>query len=328
MNVLSLFDGMACGKVALDRAGIKVDSYFASEIDKYAIQVAKKNHPSIIELGNITNWETWQLPKIDLILAGSPCQGFSNAGKGLNFDDTRSKLFFIFVEILKELKPKFFLLENVKMKKEWRETITSIMEVEPILINSSLVSAQNRERYYWTNIPNVSQPADKGILLKDVLLSGEILIHNIYGGFNETEPRIFEGKSPTLRTPAGGGHIPSVVELEKLNLSDAEKIYMDRVTRDGRNHWDFGHHSDTKKRKSQSVVANFMRGISYNVLKDLNVVRKLHPVECERLQTLEDKYTEGVSNTNRYKMIGNGWTVDVIAHILKCINESSYKEIT
>lgn len=127
MNVLSLFDGMSCGRIALDRAGISVDNYYASEIDKYAIQVSKKNYPDIVQLGDITQWESWDLPEIDLILAGSPCQGFSNAGKGLNFDDPRSKLFFTFVDILKHYKPKYWLLENVKMKKEWSDVITKTL---------------------------------------------------------------------------------------------------------------------------------------------------------------------------------------------------------
>ena len=155
MNVLSLFDGMSCGMIALDRLGIKVDNYYASEIDKYAMQVSAANYPEIIQVGDITKLDLSTLPKIDLVMGGSPCQGFSFAGKQLAFDDPRSALFFEFVKCVDTLKPKYFLLENVKMKKEYLDIISEYIKIEPIFINSSLVSAQSRQRYYWTNIPNV-----------------------------------------------------------------------------------------------------------------------------------------------------------------------------
>jgi len=198
------------------------------------------------------------------------------------------------------------------------DVITERLGIEPILINSALVSAQNRQRYYWTNIPNVTQPEDRGVFLKDIVLDHTfpVALHNLYGGFKEKKVRVFEGKSPTIRTPAGGGHIPSFV-LEDLVHSAKALAYMDRERKDGRTGWDFAHYSDIRSDKSACVVANFFKGVPYNVFKDWNVIRKFHPIECERLQTLEDNYTEGVSNTQRYKMIGNGWTVDVIAHILK-----------
>ena len=169
MNILSLFDGMSCGRLALDRLGIKVDKYYASEIDKYAIQVSSANYPDIIQIGDVCEVKGEDYPDIDLVLAGSPCQGFSFAGNQLAFDDPRSALFFEFVRILKEVKPKYFLLENVKMKKEFLDVISEQVGVEPILINSALVSAQNRLRYYWTNIPGVEQPEDRGIVLRDIL---------------------------------------------------------------------------------------------------------------------------------------------------------------
>ena len=169
MNILSLFDGMSCGRLALDRLGIKVDKYYASEIDKYAIQVASANYPDTIQIGDVCDVKGEDYPNIDLILAGSPCQGFSFAGKQLAFDDPRSALFFEFVRVLKEVNPKYFLLENVKMKKEFLDIISDQVGVEPILINSSLLSAQNRQRYYWTNIPGVEQPEDRGLVLKDIL---------------------------------------------------------------------------------------------------------------------------------------------------------------
>ena len=169
MNVLSLFDGMSCGMLALDRLGIKVDNYYASEIDKYAMQVSTANYPEIIQVGDITKLDLSTLPKIDLVMGGSPCQGFSFAGKQLAFDDPRSALFFEFVKCVDTLKPKYFLLENVRMKKEYLDIISEYMGVEPIFIQSSLVSAQSRQRYYWTNIPNVEQPEERGIVLRDIL---------------------------------------------------------------------------------------------------------------------------------------------------------------
>ena len=175
MNVLSLFDGMSCGQIALNKLGIKYDNYFACEIDKYAMQVTQHNYPNTIQIGDVqfVTKETFGTHKIDLVIGGSPCQGFSFAGKQLNFEDPRSALFFEFVRLVKELKPKYFLLENVKMKKEYQDVITQYMGVEPIEINSALVSAQNRRRLYWTNIPNVGQPEDKGIVLKDIIEKGD-----------------------------------------------------------------------------------------------------------------------------------------------------------
>jgi len=203
MKILSLFDGIACWYEALQRAWIPIDKYYASEIDKYAIQIAKKNHPDIIEIWDVCKvWyshddisDSWWLYRlsdewgievidrwpIDLLIWGSPCQWFSMAGKMLNFDDPRSKLFFEFVRILRESQPKYFLLENVKMKKERQDIISRELWVEPIEINSSLVSAQNRRRLYRTNIPGVSQPKDKGILLKDILQE------NVGGGYYLTK---------------------------------------------------------------------------------------------------------------------------------------------
>jgi DNA (cytosine-5)-methyltransferase 3A len=303
INVLSLFDGMSSGRIALERARIPVDKYFASEIDKYAIQVTMKNYPDTIKLCDVTNWRDWDLPKIDLLIGGSPCQGFSRSGKGLNFDDPRSKLFFEYVDIKNSLRPKYFLLENVKMKKEYQDIISEYLEVEPIKINSSLVSAQNRERLYWTNIPNITQPEDKGILLKDIieydvfeydrkngigkqLYKSIPLLASDWRGLNRNQKqnaiciqvgeanlkghdiikRVYsiEGKSPTLTT-MGGGHREPKIALDEMQ-------------------W-----------------------------------RALTPLEMERLQTVPDNYTEGVSNTQRKKMLGNGWTVDVIAHILSFI---------
>jgi len=225
MNVLSLFDGMACGLVALKRSGIQVDNYYASEIDKYAIQIAKKNHPEIQHLGNIEDYESWDLPKIDLIIGGSPCQGFSFAGKQLNFNDPRSALFFKFVEILWKFKPDNFLMENVKMKKEYSEAISELLEVEPVLINSALVSAQNRKRLYWCDW-DVDQPEDKEIFLKDIAggnggwgktgikQSGCVMVGLKSGnGSHEIQRRVYSqiGKAPTLMAMNTGGPTPPLI---------------------------------------------------------------------------------------------------------------------
>ena len=177
VNVLSLFDGISCGQQALERLGVEVGKYYASEIDKYAISITQKNYPDTIQLGDVAKWHEWDIDwgKIDLIIGGSPCQGFSMAGKQLAFDDPRSALFFVFVDIRNHIQ-KFnpdvkFLLENVRMKKEHLAVITEYMGVEPVMINSALVSAQNRVRFYWANW-EITQPEDRGILLKDILETG------------------------------------------------------------------------------------------------------------------------------------------------------------
>ena len=204
INVLSLFDGMSGGQIALERAGIPVANYYASEIDKYAIQVTQSHYPNTHQLGTILNWENWQLPKIDLVIAGSPCQGFSKAGKGLNFDDPRSKLFFTFMDILNYHKKQnpdlLWMLENVKMKKEWKDYISDLLGVEPVLINSALVSAQNRERLYWAYFP-ITQPEEKGILLRDII---EQNVEEKYlGGYNPT----YKSQSNSLNNLNGKSNV-------------------------------------------------------------------------------------------------------------------------
>ena len=266
MNVLSLFDGISCGRIALERVGIKINAYLASEIDKHVITIARKNYPDTIHVGDITKLQGMQ--GIDLLIGGSPCQGFSFAGKVLNFDDPRSKLFFEFYRILEETRSKYFLLENVKMKKESMDVITEHLGVEPIEINSGLVSAQNRVRLYWTNIPGIKQPEDKGISLKDITLDNE-----------HTKGAAIRGRYDDT------GKIKQRIEVRKDDKSNTlTTVQKDTilVNPDNKDKW-----------------------------------RNLHVVERERLQTLPDNYTEGVSNSQRVKMIGNAWTVDVIAHIFK-----------
>lgn len=278
MNVLSLFDGISCGQLALQRAGISYKNYYASEIDKYAIKIANKNFPDTIQLGDVNNWKSWKLPTIDLLIGGSPCQGFSTAGKGLNFEDSRSKLFFEYVDCLTFYSPKYFLLENVKMKKEWVDVISSYVGVEPIEIDSALVSAQNRKRLYWTNIPNITQPEDKHLFWSDTYERGS------KGTFYYTQKSF-------------------------------DWIFRDEYRR-GR----YYEYLPDDKIKMQMIEASHCKSYSNQRcfgIRDICGVRYISPIECERLQTLPDNYTEGVSNNQRYKMLGNAWTVDVIAHIFK-----------
>ena len=338
INVLSLFDGMSCGQIALDKLGVEVDKYYASEIDKYAMTIAKKNYPNILHIGDVTQVDGTKLDKIDLLMGGSPCQGFSFAGKQLNFKDPRSALYFEFVRLLKETKPKYFLLENVRMKKEFQAIITKDLGVEPIMINSSLLSAQNRVRLYWTNIPNVTQPNDLGIVLKDIIEDGvtdrtksHCLDANYFKGGNlksyfekhrrqlifskdglchvgdadlkgnDSIKRVYhpDGKSPTLTTMQGGHREPKII------LGGA---FRGRYQEDGSIKQELEIRSDEKTNTVTTVQKD-------NVVVSNATYRKLTCLECERLQTVPDKYTEGVSNTQRYKMLGNGWTVDVIKHI-------------
>ena len=308
MLVLSLFDGISCGQVALQRAGIKVDHYFASEVDKYAIQITQKNFPNTYQLGDVTkiDWTPF-IGKVDLLLGGSPCIDLSIAKqnrKGL--DGPYSSLFFKFLEALKTIKPKWFLFENVaSMSEENKKLISSYLRAEPVMINSALVSAQNRKRLYWTNIPDVTQPEDKGIVVNDILEDGFISVNNsksncLTSTAQRTSLRDFFEKSRfALATkPVRIGTLPN------LGKGQANRIY---------------------SVQGKSVCLNANGGGSgaktglYKVdLPDGDyIIRKLTPTECERLQTLPDGYTIGVSDAQRYKCLGNGWTVDVIAHILK-----------
>jgi len=308
--------------------GIKVHNYYASEIDKYAIQVSQANYPNIIQVGDITELELSTLPKIDLIMGGSPCQGFSFAGKQLAFDDPRSALFFEFVRCVEELKPKYFLLENVRMKKEYLDVISEYMGVEPIMINSALVSAQNRVRYYWTNIPGIEQPKQRGIVLRDILETKEVegLSDKAIDYMNRSSDKWSGGKTRKdiyikhesekgmcLTANMHKGVPYGVIAVDKPNQINPSKKangvqpYMqDRVF-----HVDGKSHCLTKEFASRT-----------NVGDEQEVYwRKLTPVECERLQTVPDNYTNHVSNTQRYKMLGNGWTIEVICHILKKIKD-------
>lgn len=312
MNVLSVFDGISCGRVALERAGISISQYFAAEIDKYAIKIALKNFPDNIEIGNIVEIHKSNLPKIDLLIGGSPCQGFSFAGKQLNFNDPRSKLFFEYVRLKKELKPRYFLLENVKMKKEYQDIISKELEVEPILIDSSLVSAQHRRRLYWTNISNILQPQDKNILLKDILEAGVVdrdksfCIDANYWKGTTIEQYIKKSRRQVAFTER------RTEEAKKIR-KEFQKLYgRDFCPRRGKEM------VIREDGKMNCLTATFSLK-EHTLIDEKLYYRKLTPIECERLQTLPDNYTEGISNSQRYKCLGNGWTVDVLTHIFKNI---------
>ena len=319
MNILSLFDGMSCGQIALNRLGVKYDKYFASEIDKYAIQITKQNYPDTIHIGDVTAIKAAELPKIDLLMGGSPCQGFSFAGSQLAFDDPRSKLFFEFVRLLKESKPKYFLLENVRMKKEYLDIITEHLGVKPILINSALVSAQNRQRYYWTNIPEISQPKDKGIVLKDIL---ETNADEKYKISNAKKDRVLNTKrgkgffynkySKKIGTVISGYH-KEPTDGSYLEIQNKPKQVGIATDING---YDIIKRVYSENGKSPTLTTMGGGHREPKVAIDDTYWRKLTPVECSRLQTVPDNYTQGVSNTQKYKMLGNGWTVDVICHIL------------
>ena len=489
--VCSLFDGMSGTQMALKNLGIKVDTYYASEIDKPAIQITRKNFPDTIHLGDVRDVKGEDFIKdIDLVVAGSPCQGFSFAGKQLAFDDPRSALFFEFIRILREVKPKYFLLENVRMKKEFQDVISEqissvypeytsggLFSIEPILINSALVSAQNRNRLYWTNIPGIEQPEDLGIVLRDVLetcgshgldkmttkdgksyaltatYQGAVAWNSIERKQrtmiptydtpkklydipreilkdNERQRRVYskdgksptvlarsdsakvetyntpkqvgvakeinghdilkrvyseDGKSPTLNSMGGGNREPKVAVKKKVNL----KEYNDEIAINPRNFGGKGYVGTNKKSvaltqpsgnnatlvrvkggairarskdskgkhvgwketkpkqvleirkddKSNSLTSATKDSVAVSKIRNKSKTvrsggrlsydrhewdsvdelhwRKLTPLECERLQTFPDNYSEGVSNTQRYKMLGNGFTVRVIEHILK-----------
>ena len=425
MNVLSLFDGMSCGQQALERAGIPIENYFASEIDKYAIQVTMANYPNTIQLGSVVGVDASKLPKIDLLIGGSPCQSFSFAGKrkGMSTKDEQeiltlehylqlksegfefegqSYLFWEYMRLLKEVKPTYFLLENVEMGEKWEKVLSKAIGVNGIHINSALVSAQNRQRIYWTNIgmqPGglfgdlesiITQPKDKGILLKDILesevcekyfLSEKMIAgferhkerHNDKGtGFGYvpkngidkgnslranaalcptdnmlivglTEVRTEEAKQIRRETGTNPKRAKELVErtdgktgailtsqtpdnlikifnageiiLKKPNVQIEKTINKNTFYENEIKGLDFYNQS---KHDKMPTLANPSHG--HLGLFSKNIIRRLTPIECERLQTVKDNYTAHVSDSQRYKMLGNGWTVDIITHIFKYIN--------
>jgi DNA (cytosine-5)-methyltransferase 3A len=378
INVLSLFDGMSCGQIALERAGIKVDNYFASEIDKYGQIVSKANYPNTIYLGDVRNINAKDLPNIDLIIGGSPCQSFSFAGKrkGMSTKDEQeiltlqhylqlksegfefegqSYLFWEYMRLLNECNPKYFLLENVEMGEKWEKVLSKAIGVNGIHINSALVSAQNRKRIYWTNIgmkPSglfgdlesiIEQPNDKGILLKDVLennvndkyfLNDSTINKILKSDFGKEFRNPFTDKSTTLlMNYYKQGNDGNYIKIDKKGNIKDNQSKASCFTAGGHSG---GNHSDM-----DLIVHNMMPrsstsgkggtghltrndGKTYcldtgntNAVEYKSNIRRLTPLECERLQTVPDNYTNHVSDSQRYKMLGNGWTVDVISHIFK-----------
>lgn len=284
MNVLSLFDGMSCGQIALNKAGIKYENYFASEIDEPAIKVTMANYPNTSQVGDVTQLDTSTLPQIDLLIGGSPCQSFSSAGDGTGFKG-KSGLFWEFVRILREVKPKYFLLENVSMKQEWLDVISKELGVAPVKINSNLVSAQNRKRFYWTNINNVSEPQDKGIYIEDIV-----------------EPECQVDCSTWLKAR-------NIFKLlRKVDLNGCPKIAAIDV-------YNRKFKTDRKVPTLTLPHHNSLR------LYQNGRIRKFSANELEILQNVPKDYTniQGMTLNQRHAMLGNGWTVDVIAHIFKNI---------
>lgn len=276
INVLSLFDGISCGRVALERAGLEVDKYFASEIDKHAIKVSSTNWPETIHVGDVTKLSTNDLPKIDLLIAGSPCQSLSTMGDGTGLEG-KSGLFYQFVRIKDEIDPTYWLLENVNGLKKGVDEITKVLGVKPIRINSSLVSAQKRDRLYWTNIPNITQPQDMGINLKDILELGT--------------PEL------SILTP---GRARWVTSEKGQQCFDKRYAVLDPT-------------------KANCLTARSDGSWNSNYVTRDGQITRLTPTEYERLQTLSEGYTDCIRTSERYKSIGNAWTVDVLAHIFKNI---------
>lgn len=322
MNVLSLYDGMSCGQIALRRIGIPVKKYYASEIDKHAIKVTQCNYPDTIQIGDVRNVDGRKY-NIDLLLGGSPCQGFSFAGRQLNFEDPRSKLFFEYVRILKESNPKYFILENVKMKQEYQDVITDMLGVQPVELNSKDFSAQDRKRLFWSNIKFDRTRSNNPMTVEDILesevdskyvinpsksvtiLENEVKRRKVaYIGSDNQSSRVYNihGKSVCLCGDAGGlGAKTGLYALPCLNPDYSIKKQN-------------GRRFKPPSSKFYTLTAQDKHGVFTN-----NFIRKLTPRECERLQTVPDDYTKCCTDNQRYRMLGNGWTVDVVTHILKQI---------
>lgn len=291
MNVFSAFDGMSCGRLSLVKAGIKVGKYYASEVDEHAIKVTQKNYPDTIQLGAIQGVKGPNLPKIDLLIGGSPCQGFSVAGRKLNFDDERSRLFFEYVRLLRELKPKHFLLENVRMPDKIAEAIDEELGVKRVFIDSRTFTGHIRKRYYWTNIPIAELP-QQDIKLADIIDDVPF----------DKDLSFFLDRTKYAPTTSFDGIIT-------INPRD----------NNGKQTWQRGRVYDIKG-NCPTICASLF---DLNITADHRTYRKLTINECEKLQGVPKDYTEGVPKNERGKMLGNGWTVDVIAHILSGIKEAN-----
>jgi DNA (cytosine-5)-methyltransferase 3A len=411
MNVLSLFDGMSCGQQALERCGIVVDNYFASEIDNHAIQVTMHNYPNTKQLGSVTEVDGYKLPKIDLLIGGSPCQSFSFAGKrkGMSTKDEieiltlehylelkaegyefegQSYLFWEYMRLLNEVKPKYFLLENVIMGEKWEKILSKAIGVNAIEINSALVSAQNRRRLYWTNIglepgglfgdlvSTIKQPKDKGITLKNILeaevddkyyLKQKAIDYinrdkrNLAFQMDEKDNKsicitaVFAKQIPYNqivvhnadaiqivamrgRTEKKGDDWHNSTHVQKLEKrSDGKTNSITGVAKDNllmlneNQLKKFNHNPDIEKANCLTLAQGragsseeYMDAVS-KIAKIQGVIRRLTPIECERLQTVKDNYTDCVSDTQRYRMLGNGWTVSVVSHIFSYLPKEYFE---
>ena len=289
INVLSLFDGMSCGQIALNKAGIEYENYFASEIDKHAIKVTQNNYPNTKQIGSVTDIKGSSLPKIDLLIGGSPCQGFSIAGKKLNFTDDRSKLFFEFVRLRNELNPKYFLLENVRMTDDIADAIDELLGVKRVFIDSRNFTGMIRKRYYWTNIPIAELPT-KNVTIED-LLDNDIF---------ERDLAFFLDRTKYEPTKSYDG----IITINPRDNNEKQTWQRGRV-------YDINGSCPT-------ICASLF---DLNITKDHKTWRKLTINECEKLQGVPKDYTVSVSKNERGKQLGNGWTVDVIAHIFSSLKK-------
>jgi DNA-cytosine methyltransferase len=291
MNVLSLFDGLSCGQLALQRAGVDVDNYYASEIDKHATLITQHHFPNTIQLGSVVGLDTSRLPKIDLLIGGSPCQSFSRSGDNTGFDG-KSGLFWEYVRILNEVKPTYFLLENVVMKKEWEKIITDAIGTEPIMIDSKFFSAQKRQRLYWTNIPLDKNIEDRNVNILDILIP-------------TGDEKIINDHLVVLDINEEGFKIKNGTKTGYLYAKEGDCVNLE-----------FPKSQNRRGRVSHGKTNTLNTACNYGVVVNGNL-RELNITEYERLQTLPDGYTSLVSLNQRKNMIGNGWTVDVITHIFK-----------
>lgn len=328
MKVLSLFDGISVAQQALKELGVEPE-YYASEIDKYALQITKKNFPKTIQLGNVVELKVDFQP--DLLIGGSPCQDLSIAKKNREgLSGARSGLFYEYVRIMEETKPKYFVLENVNsMPKEAKEEITKVLGVEPIMINASLVSAQQRKRLFWTNIPNVTLPEDRGILLKDILESDyteknkSYALTATYAKGGSMRDYVRGNRQVVFTKPIKVGHLNSGGQGDRIYSIDGKSVNLSangggRGAKTGLYAVALRNRGQGKKPEIGGEKANAMTTVQTDsVIWDNAIIRKLTPIECERLQSLPDNYTEGVSNSQRYKALGNAFNCEVIKHILK-----------
>ena len=300
MKILSLFDGISCGMQAFKELNIPIETYYASEIDKYAIEISRKNHPEIIQLGDVENWREWDIDwdNINMLIGGSPCQGFTFAGKRLNFEDHRSKLFFVYYEILQFLREKnpniLFFLENVKMDKKCKDAIDELIGVNGIPINSNLFSAQNRDRIYWTNIPIKELPTENNITIRDIINPSD----------NEN-----------VKTFVSKEHHAAWLKTYKWKHNDL----------DGKSKPLLATYYKQPPHCPYIIYREELEG-EEEINNKYSIYRRLSPIECERLQTLPDNYTLVVNDkskensyTQRWKTLGNGWTVETIKHIFSSL---------